>query len=164
MEVRRIMTSNVAACMPETNLAAAAGLMWRHDCGVIPVIDGNQKVVGVITDRDICMAVAMINRLASEIAVGEVISGEVFACSPDDEVSQALATMQRRQVLRLPVVNKDGNLQGILSMNDILSRAEDGRESMGDVISYAEVVNTRKVIGEHHDLSTGEESSWAKRA
>ena len=163
MEVRRIMTSNVAACIPETNLATAAGLMWRHDCGAIPVIDGNHKVVGVITDRDICMAVAMNNRSASEIAVGEVISGEVFACSPDDEVSQALATMQRRQVLRLPVVSQDGNLEGILSMNDIVSRAEDGRESMGDGVSYAEVVNTRKVIGEHRNLSTGEESSWAKR-
>jgi CBS domain-containing protein len=158
------MTSNVATCRPEINLAAAAGLMWRYDCGVIPVVDGNQKVVGVITDRDICMAVAMNNRFASEIAVGEVISGEVFACSPDDEVSQALATMQRRQVLRLPVVNQDGTLQGILSMNDIVSRAEDGRESMGDGISYAEVVNTRKVIGEHRNLSPGEESSWAMRA
>jgi CBS domain-containing protein len=164
MEVRRIMTSNVAACRPETNLAAAAGLMWHYDCGVIPVVDGDKKVVGVITDRDICMAVAMNNRFASEIAVREVISGEVFACTPDDEVSQALATMQRRKVLRLPVVNQDGTLQGILSMNDIVSRAEDGRESMGDGISYAEVVNTRKVIGEHRDLSPGEESSWAMRA
>jgi CBS domain-containing protein len=158
------MTSNVAACRPETNLAAAAGLMWHYDCGVIPVVDGDKKVVGVITDRDICMAVAMNNRFASEIAVREVISGEVFACTPDDEVSQALATMQRRKVLRLPVVNQDGTLQGILSMNDIVSRAEDGRESMGDGISYAEVVNTRKVIGEHRDLSPGEESSWAMRA
>jgi CBS domain-containing protein len=164
MEVRRIMTSNVAACRPETNLAAAAGLMWHYDCGVIPVVDGDKKVVGVITDRDICMAVAMNNRFASEIAVREVISGEVFACTPDDEVSQALAIMQRRKVLRLPVVNQDGTLQGILSMNDIVSRAEDGRESMGDGISYAEVVNTRKVIGEHRDLSPGEESSWAMRA
>ena len=158
------MTSNVAACRPETNLAAAASLMWDHDCGVIPVLDRNEKVVGVITDRDICMAVAMNNRFASEIAVGEVISGEVYACSPDDDISQALAIMQRMQVLRLPVVSQDGSLQGILSMNDIVSRAEDGRESAGDGISYAEVVNTRKVIGEHRNLSAADESSWAKRA
>jgi predicted transcriptional regulator len=147
------MTSKVAACSPDTNLSAAAGLMWQYDCGVIPVIDGNQKVLGLITDRDICMAAAMSNRPASEIAVSEVISGEVFACAPEDEVSDALATMQRRQVLRLPVVDKDGALQGILSMNDIVLRAEDGRKSAGGGISYAEVINTRKVIGQHRDFS-----------
>jgi CBS domain-containing protein len=156
MEVRRIMTSNVAACSPDTNLSAAASLMWQYDCGVIPVIDWNRKVVGVITDRDICMAAAMSNRPASQIAVSEVISGEVFACAPEDEVGEALATMQRRQVLRLPVVDKDGALQGILSMNDIVLRAEDGRKSAGDGISYSEVINTRKVIGQHRDFSQEE--------
>ncbi len=156
MEVRRIMTSNVAACSPDANLSAAASLMWQCDCGVIPVIDGNRKVVGVITDRDICMAAAMSNRPASQIAVSEVISGEVFACAPEDEVGEALATMQRRQVLRLPVVDKDGALQGILSMNDIVLRAEDGRKSAGDGISYSEVINTRKVIGQHRDFSQQE--------
>lgn len=125
MKVQRIMTSNVAACSLETSLAAA-GLMWHYDCGVIPVIDWDQKVVGVVTDRDICMAVAMNNRVASEMAEGEVVSGEVFACSPEDEVGQALATMQRRQALRLPVVNQDGELQGMLSMNDIVLRAGEG--------------------------------------
>ena len=156
MEVRRIMTGNVAACSPHTNLSVAAGLMWNYDCGVIPVIDENQKVVGVITDRDVCMAAAMNNRPASQIAVSEVISGEVFACAPEDEVSEALATMQRRQVLRLPVVDRDGKPQGILSMNDILLRAAEGRNSAGDGISCTEVVNTRKVIGQHRNFRSEE--------
>jgi len=162
MKVRKIMSSDVAACYPDTSLAAAAGLMWQYDCGVIPVIDRNQKVVGVITDRDICMAAAMTNRFASQIAVGEVMSGEVFACSPDDEIGQALATMQRRQVLRLPVVNQDGALQGILSMNDIVLRAEEGRGSKSDGISYAEVINTRKVIGEPRDSASSEGFSMSR--
>jgi CBS domain-containing protein len=159
MKVRRIMTSNVAACSPDTILSAAAGLMWHYDCGVIPVIDENRKVVGVITDRDICMAAAMSNQPASQIVVSEIISGEVFACAPEDEVSEALATMQRRQVLRLPVVDRGGTLQGILSMNDIVLRAEDGRKRAGDGISYAEVINTRKVIGQSRDFSPEEEPS-----
>jgi CBS domain-containing protein len=158
MEVRRIMTSNVAACSPDTNLSAAAGLMWHHDCGVIPVIDENRKVVGVITDRDICMAAAMSSRPASQMAVSEVISGEVFACAPEDDVSEALATMQSRRVLRLPVVDGEGTLQGILSMNDIVLRAEDGRKRAGDGISYAEVIDTRKVIGQPRDFSPEEET------
>jgi predicted transcriptional regulator len=153
------MTSNVAACRPDTNLSAAAGLMWDYDCGVIPVIDENRKVVGVITDRDICMAAAMSNRPALHIAVGELISGEVFSCAPEDDVSEALATMQRRQVLRLPVVDRDGTLQGILSMNDIVLRAEDDRKGAGDGITYAEVINTRKVIGQHRNFSPEEELS-----
>jgi CBS domain-containing protein len=159
------MSSDVAACTPDSSLAAAAGLMWQHDCGVIPVIDENQKVVGVITDRDICMAAATNNRFASEITVDEVMSGKVFACSPDDEIGQALATMQRMQVLRLPVVNQAGALQGILSMNDIVLRAEEGQGGKGDGISYAEVVNTRKVIGEHRDSasSAGLSKSQAMR-
>jgi CBS domain-containing protein len=159
MEVRRIMTSNVAACRPDTNLSAVAGLMWDYDCGVIPVIDENRKVVGVITDRDICMAAAMSNRPASQISVGELTSGEVFACAPEDDVSEALATMQRGRVLRLPVVDRDGTLQGILSMNDIVLRAEDGRKREGDGISYAEVVNTRKVIGQRRNFSPEEDLS-----
>ena len=159
MEVRRIMTSNVAACRPDTNLSAAAGLMWDYDCGVIPVIDENRKVVGVITDRDICMAAAMSNRPASQIAVGELISGEVFACAPEDDVSEALATMQSRRVLRLPVVDGEGTLQGILSMNDIVLRAEKDRKGSGDGITYAEVINTRKVISQHRNFSPEEELS-----
>jgi CBS domain-containing protein len=151
------MTSNVAACSPDTNLSAAAGLMWHYDCGVIPVIDGNQKVVGVITDRDICIATAMRNRPASQIAVSEVISGEVFACAPEDDVSEALAIMQRNRVLRLPVVDQGGTLQGILSMTDIVLRAEDGRKRAGDGISYSEVIDTRKVIGQPRDFSPEEE-------
>jgi CBS domain-containing protein len=151
MKIQRLMTRDVAACSPESSLAAAAGLMWQYDCGIIPVIDGNRKVVGVVTDRDICMATAMKNRLASEIAVGEIISGKIFACSADDDVDQALAIMQRGRVLRLPVVDQAGKLQGIISMNDVVLRAEDGREKTGDGVSFAEVVNTRKVIGEHRD-------------
>ena len=105
MKIQRVMTRDVASCSPESSLAAAAGLMWQFDCGIIPVIDGNHKVVGVITDRDICMALAMNNRRASEIAVGETMSGEIFACSADDDIDRALAIMQRGRVLRLPVVD-----------------------------------------------------------
>jgi CBS domain-containing protein len=154
MKVQRIMTENVATCSPESSLAAAAGLMWQHDCGIIPVVDGARKVIGIITDRDICMSVAMNHRLASEITVGEVISGQVFACSPDDDISQALGVMQRNRVLRVPVVDEAGRLQGILSMNDVVLRAEEGREKKGDGISYSEVVDTRKVISEHRNVNS----------
>ncbi|RMF85681.1 MAG: CBS domain-containing protein, partial [Nitrospinota bacterium] len=75
MHVKEVMTSAVRSCRPETDLAAAAMLMWDGDCGVLPVIDQANKVLGVITDRDICMAVATKHRPASATTVGEVLSG-----------------------------------------------------------------------------------------
>ena len=74
MKIQNIMTTNVASCSPDTNLAAAAGLLWDYDCGSLPVVDRERKVVGVITDRDLCMAAATKNRLASEITVRETSS------------------------------------------------------------------------------------------
>ena len=156
MNVRQLMTEHPTTCRVGDSASDAARIMWDCDCGAVPVLDDQDRVAGIVTDRDICMAAAMSNRPASQIAVSEVISGEVFACAPEDGVSEALATMQRRQVLRLPVVDKDGALQGILSMNDIVLRAEDGRKSAGDGISYSEVINTRKVIGQHRDFSPEE--------
>jgi CBS-domain-containing membrane protein len=74
----------------------------------------------------ICMAVATRNRLASEIKVSEVMSGAIHACRAADDVKQALKVMEREQVRRLPIVNDDGKLQGILSIRDIVLRAEGG--------------------------------------
>jgi CBS domain-containing protein len=127
MNVREIMTSEVRTCSPENNLAEAAIIMWERDCGSVPVLDGNGLVVGMITDRDICMAVATRNKRASEIKVGEVIHGQVYSCSPDDKVKSAMQTMSNEQLRRLPVVDANGTLRGIISINDIVLHAKKGR-------------------------------------
>jgi CBS domain-containing protein len=152
MEVRELMTSEAASCTSETSLATAAGLMWEHDCGVLPVVDDVRKVVGVITDRDICMASAMRGRPASEISVSEVISGEVYACKPETDVREALKTMRLEKVRRLPVIDAEGELQGILSMNDVSleAQATNGKETAG--LSYADVVETYQAICAHRTL------------
>ncbi len=145
MKVQNIMATNVASCSPDTNLAAAAGLLWEYDCGSLPVVDGEGKVIGVVTDRDLCMAAATKNRLASEIPVREVMTGAVHACHPNDDVKSGIKTMKNEKVLRLPVVDDDGRLQGILSMNDIMIQTESGKSGL----SCEEVVSARNVIGEH---------------
>lgn len=147
MRVQDIMTANVEACSPESDLAAAATIMWKRDCGSVPVVDGDRKVVGMITDRDICMAVSTRNKLASEIKVGEVISGNVYACAPDDKVRDALETMQSAQLRRLPVVDASGVLHGILSINDVVIHSDKGRSKKH--ISHKEVVRTLKALCEH---------------
>lgn len=150
MKVAEVMTRNVQSCTPETNLAAAAMQMWDGDCGTLPVADDDGKVIGMITDRDICIAAATKHQNISEIKVGEVISGEVQSCSPDMSVHNALKIFEQARVRRLPVVGEDGKLQGILSMNDIVLHTGEGSDKKTTGISYAEVINTFKAICAPH--------------
>lgn len=120
MQVSELMTTDVAACAPGTNLAEASKLMWDYDCGILPIVDAVGHVAGMITDRDICMAVATKDRLASRISAGEVTNGHVIGVAPSDEVAVALDRMRQRQVRRLPVIDDHGALKGIVSMNDIV--------------------------------------------
>jgi CBS-domain-containing membrane protein len=123
--------------------------MWDNDCGILPVVKDGGKVVGLITDRDICMAAAINNRNLSNIAVEDVISGKVYSTSPDDDVHMALETMQERKIRRLPVVAADGTLGGILSMNDVVLRAQEAKDKKAPDLAYADVVNTYKAICAH---------------
>lgn len=149
MKVREIMTGAVGSCAPETNLAAAARIMWEKDCGSAPVLDAAGKVVGMITDRDICMALTTRNKLAADVTVGEVIGGAAKTCAPDDDVSAALKTMQSEQLRRLPVVDDEGRLVGILSLNDVILNSKKGKSKKGAHVSHAEVMDALKALSQH---------------
>ena len=149
MKIREIMTRDVKTCTPETNLAAAAMIMWDNDCGIVPVVHSDGKVIGMITDRDICMAVATKHREASDITVGEVFSGNLYACAPDQDVRDALKIMRAEKVRRLPVINAYGVLEGLLSLNDVVLRAEEAKGWKAPDLSYEDVVNTLKAICAH---------------
>ena len=153
MKVQDIMSADVEACGPESDLAEAASIMWRRDCGTVPVVEAGRGIVGMITDRDICMAVCTRNKLATELRVGEVISGKVFACAPDDDVRDAMETMQSSQLRRLPVVDADGTLRGILSINDIVLHS--GRGKSKKHISHRDAMETLKALSEHRDAADG---------
>lgn len=148
MKVQDVMTSNVKSCRPEVNLAAAAGVMWDNNCGTLPVVNEAGKVIGMITDRDIAIAVATQGRLASEIAVGEVVSGKVASCTLDEDIKSALKTMGQERVRRIPVINREGLLQGILSLDDAAIHAEEGKRGQIPALSYDDVVKTYKAICE----------------
>jgi CBS domain-containing protein len=123
MKVREIMTTDVKTCRPETNLAEVVKLMWEQDCGVLPVVKSDGKVSGMITDRDICVAIATRGWTADRIAVRDVTAGKVSTCAPDDDAIAALQTMKSQRVRRLPVVDAAGRLKGILSLNDMVTHA-----------------------------------------
>src|SRR5579859_1944099 len=110
MIVQDVMTKAVAFCRPEANLAAATALMWEHNCGLLPVVDDRGRVTGVITDRDICIALGTRNQRACEIAVSGVAYRAAVLCNADDDVCFALKIMAAERVRRLPVVNHEGAL------------------------------------------------------
>src|ERR1044072_6695315 len=110
MKVSDIMTADPGFCFAVDTLTKAASIMWQRDCGTVPVLDAGNKVIGMVTDRDICIAVASRDGRASEIMAGELCSGNVLSCSPDDELKKALKSMRKNQLRRLPVVDGDGRL------------------------------------------------------
>lgn len=123
MKIKDVMTTAVQTCRPDTDLATVAGQMWEHDCGIIPVVGDSGRVVGLVTDRDICIAAASRRLSPAHISAEQVTSGTVHACFPDDSVAEALSTMKQFQVHRLPVIDAQGLLKGIVSMNDLVRAA-----------------------------------------
>jgi CBS domain-containing protein len=121
--VEEIMTRTVVTCKPEDCLDRPAMLMWDFDCGAIPVVTENNEVVGMLTDRDICMAAFSQAKAVHEIRVEEAMSWEVYSCLPDDSVAEAEEIMRTRQVRRLPVIDLQGRLVGVVSLNDFAREA-----------------------------------------
>jgi CBS domain-containing protein len=149
MKVKEIMTPNAKAIWLTESLADAAKLMWENDCGVLPIIKDGRKVIGMITDRDICMAVAMRDKNPSGVSVEEVMTGKVYSVNPEDQVDHALQAMQEHKVHRLPVVNHEGELEGILSMNDIVLNAKSADGAVSESPNYGDVVKTYQAICQH---------------
>ena len=148
MKVKEIMTAKVKSCSQTAHLAAVAEVMRKSNCGALPVVDGDEKVIGMITDRDICLAMSQKDRDPSRSKVSEVISGEVYDCAPGDEVKNALKTMRKKKVKRLPVVNGAGALKGILSIGDILLRARKAKGKKSQKPSYKDLARTLQAICE----------------
>lgn len=117
------MTADVGFCFTEENLAKAVEIMWQRDCGAVPVIDGEMKVIGIITDRDIAVAAGSRNQKLPEIKIGEVMGNKVFTCSETDDAKDVLKKMRRAKVKRLPVVSEKGALIGIISITDLILKA-----------------------------------------
>jgi CBS domain-containing protein len=162
MKVSSVMNPNVESCRPDETLSAAAMVMWRKDCGFVPVVDAsNQHVLGTITDRDICMATATKHANPDEVKVQETMSTRVVSIGGDEEIDTALERMKENQVHRLPVVDRTDRLIGVVSFSDVVRLAStDGKiRSIGDhdlVAAYRtiktprnnDLVGTTRAFGE----------------
>ena len=126
MKVREAMTGSVLLVGPERSIREAAQLMARHDIGALPV-GQNDRLVGMVTDRDIAVR-AIADGLGPDTKIADVMSREVMYCFEDDDLDQVAANMGSIQVRRLPVVNRDKRLVGIVSVGDLAAR-EDARKT-----------------------------------
>ena len=120
--------------------------MWKGNCGFLPVVDDQEKVCGVVTDRDICIALGTRNQKAGEVRVGEVMQHRIYACNPEDDIHIALQSMRDEHVRRLAVMDYNGKLAGVVSMDDILLHAEPSSFGNEPELSANEVVRTYRWI------------------
>jgi len=140
MKVFEVMTIDVGYCQPEDNLTKAAQIMWEKDCGVVPVVDAEKRIVGVITDRDIAIAAATRSRRTSSIKTGDMTFRPVKTCFMEDDVKDALKRMRKYKIRRLCVINQEKQLHGIVSLSDILLKAGEKKSVRKLIFSTLEAI------------------------
>lgn len=124
MRVSDVMARPPRCCRIDAGAEAAARLMWDGDCGCVCVVDARGVLVGVVTDRDLCMAAYLQGRALRDVSLGSVATRDVLACSEDDGVEGVVGRMADRQVRRVPVVDEDRRPVGIVSVHDIVCACE----------------------------------------
>jgi CBS domain-containing protein len=122
---RDVMTTNPACCTPQTPLDQVAKLMVQHDCGEIPVIDRAERVVGVVTDRDIVTRVVAKDKNPMAYTAETCMSDPAITVGVDESLADVLATMEKHQIRRVPVVNEQGCCAGMISQSDVAWSAKE---------------------------------------
>lgn len=152
MKVNDVMVRDVRTCDPDINLENVAMIMWNNDIGAVPVVDQSGRPFAVITDRDITMATALNHKPLWEMTPREVTQNRpLYTCNAQDDIKTALKIMWAQKVRRLPVVNGTGQLQGILSIDDVITLAERGIRGQGaPELSYDDAMNALKAVSKHH--------------
>jgi CBS domain-containing protein len=123
MRIRQIMNKPVVSCRPSDTLSVAAQAMWDHDCGAVPVAGDDGRLVGIITDRDICMATYTKNRAPQTISVADVMAKRVTSCQADESADVAEGMMRDKQIRRVPIVDDNNHPIGMLSQSDLARNA-----------------------------------------
>ena len=128
LRCREIMAKNVQTANHETSLREVAEKLKEADVGILPIVEKDtDKLIGLITDRDIVVR-AVAEGIGAETAVGKIMTTELFTAKPEDFAFEAIRTMGERQVRRVPIVDDEGILRGIIAMADIALEMEDERE------------------------------------
>jgi CBS domain-containing protein len=144
------MTTAVKSCGTDDDLQRAAQIMWENDCGIVPVVDGDGRLVGVITDRDVCMAAYTQGQPLWQIQVSNTMAKQVHGVRETDLIEAAEGLMRRVRVRRVPVLDGNGRLRGILSMNDLARHAHRSAGHKTHGVSGDSIMQTLAAICERH--------------
>ena len=128
MKCKDIMTPSPHVCSPQSVSIEAAKIMRDEDIGIVPVVENGQKLIGVVTDRDLCLGVVAEGKHPREVKVSDCMSQELLTCKPEDDVRKAQELMQEYQVRRIPVVDDQGRIVGMIAQADIALKVEKPNE------------------------------------
>ena len=132
MQLQEVMSHPVITCPVDCTADVPARLMWEFDCGVIPLVDQEGRIAGIITDRDLCMAALMQGKPLFEIQTSSAMTRDVVCCHPEDGVEVAETQMRDNQVRRVPIVDEDSHPVGVFSVNDLSRLASTAKRSVID--------------------------------
>jgi CBS domain-containing protein len=121
--VEETMTRDPICCSPDEGVVDCAKKMEEHDVGMIPVVESldTRKLIGVVTDRDLCLTVVAGGKSPGDSTVEECMTDEVISVAPGDDLGRALELMKQNQIRRLPVVDESGACVGVLAQADVVS-------------------------------------------
>ena len=141
MKVHELMSHPALTCLPEDSLEKAARLLWERDCGMLPVVDTDGRLRATITDRDICMGAYTRGRALGDMKVADSMSRAPLSCRTDDEIVVAAQKMSEHAVRRLPVVDREGQIRGMLCLSDLARAAERDEGAAGQALRVLRAVS-----------------------
>ena len=153
MQAAELMTREVQTCAMGDTLERAAQIMWDCDCGCVPVLDEEQRVVAMITDRDICMAALSQGRTLDTMTVESAASKDISTAEEGDTIEAVESLMRLMQIRRVPITDARGHLLGILSMNDLARHAHRTGKAPTTGLSGDTISETLAAISKPHDVA-----------
>lgn len=148
MKIGDVMGGEIAVCGPTSSAADAARIMWERDCGCVPILDDRRVPIGVVTDRDLCIAAYTRGQTLHDIPLASVMSRGLVTCTRDASIAEVEHLMAARKVRRVLVVDDAGRLEGVVSLGD-LARAR-GRTRLDRTVEhlFADVARTLAAISQ----------------
>src|SRR5438105_509501 len=135
MKCKEVMTDNPVCCLPNDTVGQAARVMRREDVGPVPVINDDQsrQLIGIVTDRDLALKVVAESRDSNHTSVLDVMTSTIVVCRAGEDVSSAIRAMEEHQVRRIPVIDDEGRIVGIISQADVATRIREPKRT-GEVV------------------------------
>jgi CBS domain-containing protein len=146
VKISEIMTRDVHTCTPTDTLATAAQIMWENDCGSVPVVDREGRLVGIITDRDLAMAAQLQGVALRETSVLSAMARDVKSCSPQDTPATVQAMMQQYRIRRLPVLDAERRVVGVVSLGDLAYIMSSQQTLGGDGMTWTSIAHTLAAV------------------